>query len=257
MDLGLAGKKAIITGATKGIGRRIAELLAGEGCDVAICARSAAEVNAAVDAITPIARPLGRRVIGASVNVRDAEAYKTWLADVAKEMGGCDIFVPNVSAGGGMEGEKSWYRNFEIDLMGAVRGCDTLVPIMREQESGGIVFISTTAAVETFMAPMAYNALKAALLTYAKQLSQVTFKKNIRINSVSPGPILIEDGAWDQIRKQQPDLYKATLAVQPNGRLGSADEVARCVVFLASPAASWVNGTNVIIDGGYTKRVQF
>ena len=254
MDLGLKGKKAIVTGATKGIGRRIAELLAREGCDIAICARKADEVAEAVAAL----QKLGVKAYGASVNVKEGEVYKAWLVKAAEQLGGCDIFIPNVSAGGGMDaGEKNWYRNFEVDLMGAVRGCDALMPVLKQSESGAIVFIATTAAVETFIAPMAYNALKASLITYAKQLSQVVFKRNIRINVVSPGPILFDGGSWDQIRASTPDFYNATLSQQPSGRMGTPEEVARCVVFLASPAAAWVTGVNLVVDGGFTKRVQF
>ncbi|WP_342363914.1 SDR family NAD(P)-dependent oxidoreductase [Terrarubrum flagellatum] len=253
MDLGLRGKKAIVTGATRGIGRRTIELLAAEGCDIGFCARKPEEVEEAVGAL----RKLGVKAVGGVVNVKDGESYKAWLAKAAEDLGGCDIFVPNASAGGGMDGEKNWYRNFEVDLMGAVRGCDALMPALKNSEAGGIVFIATTAAVETFVAPMAYNALKASLITYAKQLSQTLFKRNIRVNVVSPGPIMIDGGAWDQTRAQQPDFYNSILAQQPNGRMGTADEVARCVVFLASPAAGWVTGTNLIVDGGFTKRVQF
>jgi NAD(P)-dependent dehydrogenase (short-subunit alcohol dehydrogenase family) len=254
MDLELKGKRAIVTGATKGICRRIVQLLADEGCHIALCARNAEEVKETVKAL----KSNRIKVYGAPVNVKDAESYKKWLTSAAEKLGGCDIFVPGVSAGGGMDGEKNWYRNFEIDVMGTVRGCETLMPFLSQAEGGGsIVFISTTAAVETFMAPMAYNALKAALITYAKQLSQMVFRKNVRVNVVSPGPILIEDGAWDLIQKNQPDIYNATVAQQPNGRMGTAEEVARCAVFLASPAASWVTGVNLIVDGGFTKRVQF
>jgi NAD(P)-dependent dehydrogenase (short-subunit alcohol dehydrogenase family) len=253
MNLGLKGKKAIVTGATKGIARRVVEMLADEGCDVALCARKAPEVEEAVAAL----RAKGVKAYGAPVNVKEAEPYKAWLLKAAEELGGCDIFIPAVSAGGGAEGEKNWYRNFEIDLMGVVRGCETLQPALKTSGSGAIVLISTTAAVETFVAPMAYNALKAALLTYSKQLSQVVFKRNIRVNVVSPGPIEFPGGSWAQIRENMADFYSATMAQQPNGRFGTAEEVAKCIVFLASPAASWVTGTNLIVDGGFTKRVQF
>ena len=253
MDLGLRGRKAIITGATRGIGRRIADLLAAEGCDVAFCARKAEQVAETV-------KDLERhrvQIHGSVVHVRDADAYKAWLEGAAETLGGCDIFIPNVSAGGGMEGEKSWYRNFEIDLLGTVRGCEALMPRLEESDSGSVVFISTTAAVETFLAPMAYNAIKAALITYAKQLSQTTFRNGVRVNTVSPGPIYFEGGSWEEIRAANRALYDSTVAQQPSGRMGSPEEVARCVAFLASPAASWVNGANLIVDGGFTKRVQF
>jgi 3-oxoacyl-[acyl-carrier protein] reductase len=253
MDLGLKGKKAIVAGATKGICRSVVEILAAEGCDVALCARKEDEVAATVEAL----KPHGTKVIGGPANVKDAEGYKAWIASAAEELGGCDIFIPGVSAGGGNEGEKNWYRNFEIDLMGCVRGSEAAMPFLKQSSAGSIVFISTTAAVETFIAPMAYNAMKAALITYAKQLSQVVFRRNIRVNVVSPGPILIPGGSWDQIRGQDENFFNSILAQQPSGRMGEAEEVARCIVFLASEAASWVTGTNLIVDGGFTKRVQF
>lgn len=253
MDLGLKGKKAIVTGATKGICRRVVEMLAAEGCDIALCSRNADDVAATVEAL----KVHGTTIIGGAANVKDAEGYKAWVASAAEELGGCDIFIPGVSAGGGNEGEKNWYRNFEIDLMGCVRGSEAVMPYLKKSSAGSIVFISTTAAVETFIAPMPYNAMKAALITYAKQLSQVVFKRNIRVNVVSPGPIMIEDGAWDKLKQQDENFFNSILAQQPNGRMGEADEVARCIVFLASEAASWVTGTNLIVDGGFTKRVQF
>ncbi|MFN6979044.1 MAG: SDR family NAD(P)-dependent oxidoreductase [Gemmobacter sp.] len=249
----MKGKKAIVTGATKGICRILVDILAAEGCDVAFCARNAAEVEATAEAL----RAHGTKIVGGTANVKDGEAYQAWLRSAVEDLGGCDIFVPGVSAGGGLEGEKSWYRAFEVDLMGCVRGFDALFPTFKAQGSGSVVFISTTAAVETFIAPMAYNAIKASLITYAKQLSQAHGKRGIRVNVVSPGPILIEGGSWDNIRQNDPAFFASILAQQPDGRMGEAAEVARCIAFLASDAASWVTGVNLVVDGGFTKRVQF
>ena len=253
MVLGLRGKKAIVTGATKGIGRAIVDLLAAEGCDVALCARSEDEVEAAVREV----KASGVEVVGGAINVRNADEYKAWLEKAVETLGGCDIFVPNVSAGGGMDSEKNWWKNFEIDVLHTVRGCETLMPHLEKSGHGSIVVISSTNALETFYVPMAYNAMKAALITYAKQLSQFVGKRTVRVNSVCPGPIYFEGGAWEMIKSTNAKMYEATLRAMPNGRFGGPDEVARVVAFLASPAASIVTGANVVADNGFTKRVQY
>ncbi len=253
MDLGLRGKKAIVTGATKGIGRGVIELLLAEGAEVSFCARTAEEV---AETVQTLKRP-GLEVMGEAVNVRDAEAYKGWLERTTAALGGCDIFVPGVSGGGGMDSEKNWVRNFEIDMLHTVRGCEALMPHLEKSGSGSIVIIGSTNAVETFAAPMAYNAIKAGLITYAKQLSQFVGKKSVRVNTVSPGPIYFEGGAWEMIKGTQAKFYDWALKQFPGGRMGTVEEIARVIVFIASPAASLITGANIVADNGFTKRVQF
>jgi len=253
MDLGLRGKKAIVTGATKGIGRAIVELLASEGADVGLCARTADEVEATVQAL----RQRGVNVVGEALNVRDGEAYKAWLERSAQALGGCDIFIPNVSAGGGFDSEKNWVKNFEIDVLHTVRGCETLMPHLEKSGSGSIVIISSTNALETFGVPQAFNAMKAALITYAKQLSQHVGKRGVRVNSISPGPIYFEGGAWELIKGTMAKLFEYALRQIPSGRMGTPEEVARIVAFVASPAGSLITGSNIVADNGFTKRVQF
>ena len=253
MDLGLRGKKAIVTGATRGIGRAIVDLLALEGCDIGFCARNEDEVQETLAAL----RARGGTVSGASVNVRDGDAYKAWLEKTATDIRGCDIFVANVSAGGGMDSEKNWWKNFEIDVLHTVRGCETLMENLKKSGQGSVVIISSTNAIETFAAPMAYNAMKAALITYSKQLSQFVGKSNVRVNSICPGPIYFEGGAWEMIKGTNQKFYDSTLRAIPCGRMGTPEELARLVAFIASPAASLVTGANIVADNGFTKGVRF
>ena len=252
MDLKLAGGKALITGGTKGIGRAIANTLADEGCNVAICARNQEEVDAAVADLGA----KGVTAFGQAVDVGDADALNAWVAASADALGGIDIVVSNVS-GGGAQGEDAWRRHLEYDMLGAVRLVQASLEHLEKSDNGNIVMISTTAALEKFMTAGPYNALKAALLNYSGALSQDLAPKGIRVNAVSPGPIFVEGGSWDQIKQHMTAFYDATLADIPMGRMGTADEVAAQVALLASPRAGFTTGTNVVIDGGITKRIQF
>ncbi|MCG8443852.1 MAG: SDR family oxidoreductase [Caulobacterales bacterium] len=254
MDLKLRSKNVLITGATQGIGRRVANLFAEEGANVAICSRSPESVSKAVKELQVIA---DGRVTGAACNIKNKDEYEAWIEAMAAELGGVDVFIPNVSAGGGADSEKNWWKNFEIDVLGTVRGVEAVIPHMEERGGGAVTMISTTAAVETFMVPQAYNAMKAALITYAKQLSQAHGEKGVRVNTVAPGPIYFDGGSWDMIKISNERFFERTEKTHALGRLGTPEEVANCIVFLSSEAASWVTGVNLVVDGGYTKRVQF
>ena len=249
MDLGLSGKKAVITGGSRGIGRAIANLLVAEGASVAICARDEEGVNSTVEA-------LGPNAIGAGVDVADKAALQGWISGAAETMGGIDILVPNVSGGGLQTDENGWRANLEVDILGTTNAIEAAMPSLQASDAASIVVIGSTAAVEDFLGPCTYNAMKAALIVHSQGLAQALAGSGIRVNCVSPGPIMIEGGGWDYIRNNMPDIYNTTLAGQPSGRMGTAEEVANAVAFLASPAGSWVTGVNLVVDGGFTKRVQ-
>lgn len=253
MDLGLQGKKAILVGAARGIGMATAELLAREGCDLAICARSEDSVK---DAVANL-RKYGTNVIGSAVNVKKADDYKAWLERTIAELGGCDVLVPITSAGGGAGSEKYWTNAFEVDVMGPVRAVEAVLPGMTERQSGSIVLIATTSAGEAMGGPQPYNALKGSLVVYGKQLALAHGKDGIRVNVVSPGPIEFEGGNWEMIKGTMEKFYASQLRQQPLGRFGKPEEIARAIAFLASPAASWCNGSHLIVDGGFTNRTHF
>jgi 3-oxoacyl-[acyl-carrier protein] reductase len=252
MDLGLQGKKALVTGGTRGIGRAIADLLAAEGADLAICSRNAETVREAAAAL----QATGRRVHAQAVDARDGEALRGFVAGAAQALGGLDILVHNVSGWGGTD-EAAWRTTFEVDLLGAVRCVDAALPALKASQAAAIVFISSTAALEAFRGPRSYNAIKAGLLAHANSLSQALAADRIRVNSVSPGPIFHKDGPWDNTKKNDPAFYEKTRDAIPLGRMGTPQEVAHAVAFLASPAASFITGTNIVVDGGFTRRVQY
>jgi NAD(P)-dependent dehydrogenase (short-subunit alcohol dehydrogenase family) len=253
MDLGLKGMKAVLAGASKGIGRATAEALAAEGCDVAICARGQDKVDETVKSLSA----KGVKAIGAAVDMADGEAYRAWVAKAAETLGGCDIFISFASAGGGPASEQTWKAVFELDLLATFRGVEAALPYLEKSKAGSIVAVASTAALEDFFGPQAYNAMKAAVINYASALSQALAPKHIRVNTVSPGPIFIEGGSWDMIKTHMAPLYERTVSSVPMGRLGNGEEVARAIAFVASPACPFMTGTNLVIDGGVTKRVQY
>ncbi|MBT6038329.1 SDR family oxidoreductase [Luminiphilus sp.] len=253
MNLELNGKVALITGSTKGIGRGIAERFAAEGCHVGICARNDAEVKQAVSEL----EAHGVKVAGAAVDVASAESMQAWVDHCVATLGGVDIFVSNVSAGGADASEDGWRANFEVDMLATWRGVQQVTPHLEKSDAGNIVVISSTAALEAFAGAVPYSAVKAALLNYAGNLAQDMAPKGIRVNSVSPGPVFIDGGAWDNIKQAMPEVYEGTVAAIPMGRMGSAAEVADAVAFLASPRSGFTTGTNMVLDGGFTKRLQF
>jgi 3-oxoacyl-[acyl-carrier protein] reductase len=251
MDLGLAGKRALVTGATKGIGRAIVETLLAEGASVALCARTAADVEAAVETLSA-----SGKVVGSAVDAASAESMRAWVASSAEELGGIDIFVHNTS-GKPAKKLELWQNNFDIDLMALVQGVDAAAPFLSDG-GGSIVSIGTSATSEHFASGSgSYSALKAAMTNWTLGQAQVLGAKGIRCNVVSPGPIFIEGGDWDRIKGAMPPFYEATEKNHPGGKLGVAQDVADAVVFLVSDRAKHLNGVNLTVDGGFLKRVNY
>ena len=253
MDLKLKGLKAIVTGGTKGIGRAIAETLADEGADVAFCARNASEVSEAAAALSA----KGVKAIGKALDICDGPALKAWVAEAAAELGGLDIVVANVSALAFPDVEESWKVEFETDMMGTVRLIHAAMPFLEASKAPAVVAIASVSGREIDVVAGPYGTFKAAIIHYTQGLAYQLAGKGIRANTVSPGNTYFEGGVWHRIKDGDPDLYNMQLGLNPTGRMGTPQEMANAVAFLASPAASFITGTNLVVDGALTRGVQF
>lgn len=251
MDLGLKGKTALVTGGSKGIGRAIAEMFAAEGAGVAICARKPEEVSATVKALAAKGVPAW----GRALNVADGAALQKWVEGAAAELGGIDILVCNVSAISIGDTPETWEASFRTDIMHSVNAVHAALPWLEKSKAASIALISSVSGFEVDFAAGSYGASKAALIHYAKGLAQQLAPKGIRVNAVSPGNTYFDGGVWQSIEHGNPDFYKMALGLNPTGRMGTAEEVAYGVVFVTSPVASRISGTNLIIDGALTKAV--
>ena len=252
MDLDLKGLRALVSGGTKGIGRAVAGLLANEGASVAICARDEGEVKATAADL----QAGGVSVYGQALDVSDGPSLKSWVESAAGSLDGLDIVVANVSALAINNDEESWLQGFEVDMMHSVRMVEAAMPWLEKSTAASIVTVSSVSGREIDFAAGPYGAFKAALLHYTQGLANQLAVKGIRANSVSPGNTYFDGGVWQQIEQGDPDFFAQALALNPTGRMANPEEIARAVVFLASPAASFIMGTNLVVDGALTRGVQ-
>ncbi len=253
MDLGLKGRKAMVTGGTRGIGRAIAERFAQEGADVAICARNQDEVADAVAAL----KGMGVQATGASVDVGDKTALTAWIDQAADELGGLDALVANVSAIATDVSEEAWRAAFEIDVLATANTVDAALPHLQKSDAAAVVAISSVSALQFFGGVRPYNTMKAALINHMSNLAHELAPKGIRVNTVSPGTIYFKGGVWHVREMETPEIFKGALAMNPMGRMGTPEEVANATVFLASPMASFIAGTNLLVDGAVSVGVQY
>jgi NAD(P)-dependent dehydrogenase (short-subunit alcohol dehydrogenase family) len=248
MELGLEGKGAIVTGASKGIGLAIARRLAEEGANVAICARGEPALRQAESEL----RDLGASVFAAVCDVGNHEALDRFLGGAHEALGRIDILVNNATAFGFSDDPNGWQASLNVDLMAAVRATWKVVPWMSEAGGGTVIHISSVSGLEAG-SPPAYAAAKAALISHSKNLSVSLASKRIRANTVAPGAIEFPGGGWRRMKETHREVYDATLATIPWGRMGTLEEVADVVAFLASDRASWINGVCLAVDGGQHK----
>jgi NAD(P)-dependent dehydrogenase (short-subunit alcohol dehydrogenase family) len=255
MDLLLTNKRALVTGGTRGIGRAIVLALASEGVRVHTCARG----SEGIEALRSTADGLPGEVTGMPADVRDRGNLQAWVQQGIAQLGGIDIVVSNVSARLSSTGDALWQETFETDLLHHVRLAEFTMPALTGGQNPTLIFIASIAAVLTRLPPgeEAYGAAKAALINFAGQQAEKYGRAGVRVNVVSPGPILFEGGVWDQIRQSRPPLFEAAAQLAALRRHGTPEEVSAAVAFLASPRAGYITGANVRVDGGAVKTANF
>jgi 3-oxoacyl-[acyl-carrier protein] reductase len=260
MDLKLTGKKAIVTGGSKGIGRETTRILAEEGCDVAITARDQGRLE---DVAKEIASATGRTITPLAGDMSVQEDVERSMNAAIEELGGVDILVTcaGSSPGGLLEEltEDQWMSSLGLKFMGYVRTCSVLLPHMRERGTGSVVLVVGNDGLKSSYWELTAGVANAADNNFASAMAEQYGRHGVRVNTVNPGPVNTD--RWDGLEKrfaldrdiEQAEARKIVLGTLPLGRICEPEEVASVVVFLASPQASYVNGTHVLIDGAQVK----
>lgn len=252
MDLQLSGARVLVTGGTKGIGRAIVEEFLAEGAAVEFCARDGAEIRETEEALA--GRGAGAR--GVELDVADAAGLASWVGEAAERLGGIDAVVANVSALAVGDTDESWQACFEVDLMHTVRLVRSALPHLESSGRGSVVAISSVSGREADFAAGPYGTMKTALVGYVSGLALQLAGRGVRANVVSPGNTYFPGGFWQGIEQGDPDFFASVLGLNPTGRMGTPQEMARAVVFLSSPVSSFTTGTHLVVDGALTRGVQ-
>jgi len=246
MGFDFAGKRVVVAGGSRGIGRSIALGFAAAGAGVSICARGAEALEATR---TEIARH-GRRAHAATCDLADGPAVARYVAEAEAALGGIDVLVNNASGFGMADDEAGWAAGLSVDVMAMVRASHAALPALERAAGSSIIHISSISGLRPSVRTPAYAAVKATMIHYTQSQAAALARKGIRVNCIAPGSIEFPGGLWEKRRLAGEPLYDRILASIPFGRLGEPEEVADVALFLASPFARWVTGQTIAVDGG-------
>jgi 3-oxoacyl-[acyl-carrier protein] reductase len=246
MQISLAGKRAVVAGGSRGIGRSIALAFAAAGAAVSICARGQAALDATKNEISTH----GVKAHAGMCDLADKDAIAAYIAAAAQALGGINILVNNASGFGASDDEAGWAKSIDIDVMATVRASHAAVPLIEQAGGGAILNISSISGYRASGRTAPYAAVKAAVINYTMSQALALASKKIRVNAIAPGSIEFPGGTWEKRKTSDPNLYNAIMRSIPWGRLGTPEEVANAALFLCSDAATWVTGQTLTVDGG-------
>ncbi len=246
MQIDVRGRRVVVAGGSRGIGRAIALAFAEAGAAVSVCARGAA----ALEATRAELAAFGGVAHAGVCDLADEAAIAGYMEAAAAALGGVDVLVNNATAAAEGDGEDAWAGSLSVDLLAAVRASRHALPHLKRSAAAAIVNIASGSGLNPSVRTPAYGTAKAAVIHYTRTQAAALAADGIRVNCVAPGSIEFPGGSWLRRKTENPDLYNAVLASCPAGRLGRPEEVAAVVLFLASPLAGWVTAQVVGVNGG-------
>ena len=255
MNFELSGKRAIVTGGSRGIGNAVIDNLTSEGVHVATCARG----QQALIQANQYWQKNKATVYAECVDVTDKVAFAQWFNNAVEQLGGLDILISNVTTRIDSTGLTRWQETFEVDLLQHIHATELALPHLKNGKQPAIVYVASIASIMTanMSTETEYGSMKAALVSYATQLANQLGEQGIRVNLVSPGPVHHQQGFWEVVKQQQPELFAKASAVSVFNRMGTPTEIANAITFLACPLASNITAANLRVDGGAIKTVNF
>ncbi len=246
MSLDFTGRRVVVCGASRGIGRSIALGFAAAGADVSICARGAETLETTRQEIAGF----GHHAHAGICDLADGDQIRDYIAAAAAELGGIDILVNNASGFGMTDDVAGWTAGFQVDMMAIVHASQAAQPFLEASGSGAIVSVSSISAYRASTRSAPYAAIKAAVCSYTASQAAALASRGIRVNAVAPGSVEFPGGSWEKRRLEGSPVYAKIKSQIPYDRLGHPEEIADVVLFLASPMARWVIGQTITVDGG-------